>query len=414
MSALRRFLALWSLSFTLLAALVILAAACASESETPDEPLRIGLLLNFSGASGRAVERERGFDLAIKHVNAGGGVFGIPVETVRADSTLDPEVAASEARRLIEEEGVHALVGPSTSSNSLVVIEKAIGPAEIPAVSPSATSPLLTGADDGDFFFRTALSDVAQGPVLARITRERGFDNVGLIYRNDAWGQGLADSFMGAWTGAITFASIEPGAATYLPDLEWLAAEGTRALVVITFNTEGAIIVKEAFDNGLYDQFALGDALVSSELLDGLGGEFDGELWGTTVGIAPDTASASAWDAAYIEEYGAPPEFAYVRAAYDAAVALSLAAQAAGGVDGAAIRDQLRSIASAPGSPAIAGADGVAAALNALREGEPIDYDGAASTLDWDANGDLTRGHIGIWQYSKATGIEHLDPVPFE
>ena len=41
-------------------------------------------------------------------------------------------------------------------------------------------------AAGGDFLFRTVLSDRAQGPVLARVTRERGFDNVGVIYRNDA------------------------------------------------------------------------------------------------------------------------------------------------------------------------------------------------------------------------------------
>ena len=414
MSAIHRPLSICALA---LAALVVLAAACAGDdgsAGTPPEPLRVGLLLNFSGESGRAADRARGFDLAIKHVNEAGGVFGQPVETVRADSTLDPEVAAAEAQRLIEEEGVHALVGPSTSANSLVVIEKATRPLNIPTISPSATSPLLTGADDGDFFFRTALSDVAQGPVLARVTRERGFDNVGLIYRNDAWGQGLADSFMGAWTGAISFVSIEPGAPTHLPELEWMAAEGTQALVVIAFNTEGVTIMREASDNGLYDRFALGDALVGAEVLSGLGGDFDGEMWGTTADAPTGSASEQTWEAAYIEEYGALPESAYVKAAYDATIALALAAQSAGSFDGAAIRDHLRIVGAAPGVEAIAGATGVSAALSALRDGEAIDYDGASTTLDWDANGDLTGGHIGVWRYSKATGIEHLEVVAYE
>ena len=417
MSAIRRYPIPRALYALALAAIIVAVAACAGDdgsAKTPTEPLRLGLLLNFSGESPRSTERARGFDLAIKHINEAGGVFGLPVETVRADSTLDPDTAVAEAKRLIEEEGVHALVGPSTSANSLAVIEKAARPLNIPAISPSATSPLLTGADDGGFFFRTALSDVAQGPVLARITRERGFDNVGLIYRNDAWGQGLADSFMGAWTGAISFVSIEPGAPTHLPELEWMAAEGTQALVVIAFNTEGVTIMREASDNGLYDRFALGDALVGAEVLSGLGGDFDGEMWGTTADAPTGSDSAQTWEAAYIEEYSALPESAYVKAAYDATIALALAAQSAGGADGAAIRDHLRTIGSSPGERAIAGADGAASALSALRDGEAIDYDGASTTLDWDANGDLTRGQVGVWRYSKSTGIESLEIVAYE
>ena len=54
-------------------------------------PLRIGLLLNSSGTSGAAVERQQSFELAMKHVNEGGGVLGRPVEWVVVETTLDPE-----------------------------------------------------------------------------------------------------------------------------------------------------------------------------------------------------------------------------------------------------------------------------------------------------------------------------------
>ena len=78
---------------------------------------------------------------------------------------------------MVEMEGVHAIVGPSSSANSLMVVEQVTGPAGIPIVSPSATSPTLTAVEDNDFFFRTTLSDSAQGPVLAQVTREQGYDN---------------------------------------------------------------------------------------------------------------------------------------------------------------------------------------------------------------------------------------------
>ena len=142
-------------------------------------PLKIGLLMSFGeGVPDRDLVRRRSFELAIEHINAAGGVFGLPVEVVITDSTLDPEVAVREARRMVEVEGVHAIVGPGTSANTLPVAESVAGPAGIPFITPSATSPLLTTVTDNDFLFRVALSDTAQGPVLARVTRERGFTNV--------------------------------------------------------------------------------------------------------------------------------------------------------------------------------------------------------------------------------------------
>ncbi|MCY4583705.1 MAG: ABC transporter substrate-binding protein, partial [Chloroflexi bacterium] len=189
-------------------------AACGVGSQGPEDApaLKLGLLLDFSeGSTEKARDRERAFDLAVKHVNAAGGVFGLPVETVTRDSTRDPAVAVEEARRMIEEDGVHALVGPNSSANSLPVAEQVAGPASIPVISPSASSPLLTSAKDNEFFFRTALSDSAQGPVLAQVTRDLGFTNVGVVYLDDFWGRGIYESFSAAWTGALRAAVVPPG-----------------------------------------------------------------------------------------------------------------------------------------------------------------------------------------------------------
>ena len=131
------------------ALLLGLAVACGdgSQNADTDAALKIGLLLDFSaGSVEKARDRERAFDLAVKHINAAGGVLGRPVETVSRDSTRDPAVAVEEAQRMIEEDGVHALVGPNSSGNSLPVVEQVAGPAGIPVISPSATSPLLTKA----------------------------------------------------------------------------------------------------------------------------------------------------------------------------------------------------------------------------------------------------------------------------
>ena len=399
----------------LAAGVFLLAAAGAfGEGHAPAAALKIGLLRVIGDDEPDSPsDRQRAFALAIAHLNAGGGVLGQPVATALADSTVDPETAAAAARRLIEVEGVHAIVGPSTSATTLPVAEQVTGPADVPTISPSATSPTLTTAADRDFLFRTALSDSVQGPVLARVTRERGFANVGVIYRDDVWGRGLVAAFTAAWEGPLAAVAIDPEQPTFVAELRRTAAAGAEALVVMTFAQEAIVILREALEHDLYDQFTFGDSVKSLEVIREVGAEHLAGMYGTAGAAAADSASSAAWEAAYLAEYGALPVLMYVKETYDAAVALALAAQAAGSTGGAAIRDRLRAIGSGPGTVVHAGPDGIAAALGILAAGGAIDYDGAAATLDWDENGDLLRGHVGIWRFTEDGRVEDLQAAPF-
>ncbi len=377
--------------------------------------LKIGLLLDLSSGSEEVYrDRQRAFELAIEHVNEGGGVFGLPVTIAVADATADPEKAVAAARRLVEVEGVHAIVGPNASASALPVAARVIGPAAIPTVSFSATSPALTAVADNDFLFRAALSDVSQGPVLARLARERGFDNVGLLHVDDAWGRGLAGAFEAAWDDPIKTVPVDRGETQFLSALRESASGGAQALVVIAFETAALAIVREAIDSSLYDHFVFGDGAKRPSLVRTLGGAHLGDMYGTGPASAPESAASAAWEAAWLAEYGALPVLAYVKEAYDATIALALAAQAAGRVDGDAVRDRLRAVGSAPGTVVYAGPRGVADALRTLADGGEIDYEGASGSMDWDANGDLRRGHIGIWRFTEDERVEEVRAVPFE
>ncbi len=384
-------------------------AACGDGREATS--LTVGVMLvNSETQTETARDRLRAFELAVTHVNAAGGVLGRPVEFSEGD-TLHPE---AEARRLIEDEGVHAIVGPNASADSLLVVGVA-APAGIPVVSPSASSPLLTLNEDRDLFFRTALSDVAQGPVLAQLTRDRGFDSVGVIYRDDAWGRGLAEAFRQAWTGdAVLVASPAELRESYLDLLEESARGGAQALVLLTFWPEAEVILPEALASGLYDRFVFGDALRRAELASAVGAGALAGMHGTASGPSHESASTVAWDAAFRDEYGEETEASYVKETYDAAVALMLAAEAAGAADGLAIRDELRGVGSAPGERVLPGREGVARALGIIREGGDVDYEGAANSVDWDAHGDLTRGYIGIWRFTPDGRIEDVETIPYE
>ena len=399
----------WVTICVIVAALLVPGCDQANRSE----PMKIALMLDYSGAPDVSADRQRGFDLAIRHINDGGGVLGQPVRGVTRDATRTPGPAVEAAQRLLEE-GVHAIVGPNASAAALAIVEQVTGPAAIPTISPSATSPRLTEAADSDFFFRTTLSDTAQGPVLARVTRDRGFDNVGLIYFDDPYGRGLAGSFAEAWDGGLEAVAVVDGQASYLQELRRSASGGAQALVVVTFGSQALAIVREALDEGVYTQFLFGDAAKRPRLVEEIGGDALGDMYGTAGAPSPDSIAAPAWEASFLAEYGELPIMTYVRETYDATVALALAAQAAGSLDGAAIRDRLRH-SGGPGAQVVLGtAEGVAEALRLLADGGKIDYEGVGSSLDWDGHGDLRRGHIEVWRFTRDGRIETVETLLFE
>ena len=300
--------------------LLLIASGCdrAPKEQPATTPLRIGLLLNFTGSPEASEDRKRAFDLAVQHINEGGGVLGIPVESVVADATQDPSVAVVVARRLVEVEGINALVGPNASSAALPISQSISGTLGIPTISPSATSPQLSDVEDSGYFFRTALSDAAQGPVLARVTRDRGFDNVGLIYQNDAYGLGLAATFEESWDGTLRVVSVDTSQTSYLSELAQSADSGAQALVVIAFEGQALSIVREAIDEGIYSQFVFGDAAKRESLVREIGGDKLGDMYGTAGASPPDNTATAEWEAAFIAEYGELPVLAYVKETYDA------------------------------------------------------------------------------------------------
>ena len=320
----------------------------------------------------------------------------MPVEGVSADATQDPSVAAEAARDLVDVEGVHAIVGPNASAAALPISQSVSSTLGIPTISPSATSPQLTDVEDNGYFFRTALSDAAQGPVLAQVTRGRGFEE--------------------SWNGKLRVVSVDTAQTSFLSELAQSAGTdaGAQALVVIAFEGQALSIVREAIDEGIYSRFVFGDAAKRVSLVREIGGEKLGGMYGTAGGSAPGNTATADWEAAFIAEYGELPVLACVKQTYDATVALALAAQAAGSVDGAAIRDRLWEIAGTPGRTVPGTPAGVADGLSLLAGGQEIDFDGAASTLDWDENGDLGRGYIGTWRFTPDESIEELDTVFYE
>ncbi len=155
------------------------------------QPLRLAALLPQSGAlSAYGPAMLAAVRLAVRDVNAAGGVNGAPVTLLGAVDGTDAGVARQAVTRLLNA-GVEAIIGPGASGVAKAVIDE-VTAAGVVMFSPANTSDEFTNYDDRDLYFRTAPPDALQARLLANIIVQEGGRVVGLLHQNTPYGTGLA------------------------------------------------------------------------------------------------------------------------------------------------------------------------------------------------------------------------------
>ena len=249
-------------------------------------------------------------------------------------------------------------------------------PNGVAMISPSATSPALTDAEDNGLFFRTAPSDARQGEVLAQILSENDITSVAVTYTNNDYGKGFADAFEAAFEaagGEVTLsAAHEDGKADYSAEVGSLASAGGDALVVLGYVDQGgAGVIQNALDNGAFDTFALGDGMIGDSLTERFGGDIDG-----TYGTAPGSENeGGAVFGELATEAGIDGTSVYAGESYDAAALLLLAMAKAGSSSASDYAGSVMDIANAPGEAILPGE--LSKALQIIADGGEVDYQGA-------------------------------------
>jgi branched-chain amino acid transport system substrate-binding protein len=357
------------------AATALLAGAASAED------IKLGVILGFTGPiESLTPAMAGGAEVAMQEVTESGKLLGgATVTPVRADSTcIDAGAATAAAERLITSDGVKGIMGADCSGVTGAVLANVAVPNGVVMISPSATSPALSSAEDNGLFFRTAPSDARQGQVLAEVLVERGFKSAAITYTNNDYGKGLADSIAAAFEGAggevTTIAAHEDGKADYSAEVGALASAGGDILIVAGYVDQGGPgVIRAALDTGAFDTFALPDGMIGSALEEAFGDEIEG-----SIGTVPGSEAA---DASMVKEKvaatGADASGPYVGESYDAAALIMLAMQAAGSSDPSAYAGKIMDVANAPGEKIMAGE--LDKALELIANGTEIDYVGATA-----------------------------------
>ena len=367
------------------------------------DPLIVGNLNVFTGSlSEFGPPLRNSIELAADHVNRAGGVGGASMVIISRDTAVNPVQGVDGAKGLVDVENVVAIVGALSSGVTIAVAQSVTVPQETLLISGASTAPSITVLEDNDFVFRTTPSDASQGVVLARVAQEQGYETAGIMYLNNAYGEGLADQFEesftamgGQVTARVPHEDVQP---TYVSELDKATEGDPDVLAVLSYTGQASVYVREALEGSYADKFLFADGTKGSEWIEGIDAwdALDGSL-GTAQGSEGSPAK-DAFESGYMDSYDLPVSHPFMAEHYDATVLVALAAAKAGSTtDSAAIRDSLRFVANAPGEVVGPGRDEIAKALALIADGKDINYNGAGGDIEFDENGDVF-GTIEIWQ----------------
>ena len=166
-------------------------AAALSFSAAAQETIKIGAIFATSGPSAfLGVPEERGLKLKVEEINKAGGINGRKVEVVQYDSEGNTTKAAQLARRLIESDKVVAIIGPSSSGESLQVLPIA-NELKTPLIAHAGTEKMTNPVTP--WVFNTPPTDRVVAAHLLGVFKKRGITQIAVLSAADGFGQSGAN-----------------------------------------------------------------------------------------------------------------------------------------------------------------------------------------------------------------------------
>jgi len=333
------------------AAAVLLAGVAMAQ-----EPIKIGGAFNLTGAlASLDVPAANGAKLAVKEINAAGGVLGRPLELVVYDGKTDPATITNIATQMISGDHVVAITGFTDSDSAL-----ALGPIaqrnKVPFVTAGATSPLLP-TQIGDYMFLEPFGDNVQAAVGAEFAMKKWGDKAYLLYdKATEYTNLLAGYFKDAFThggGQVLLEdSYKSGDTSYSAQITKLKALSTQPdfLYISAMPDDIGTIVKQVRQAGI-DLPIIGGDGYDTPLLVQVAGPASNDVYFTTHALMTmdSTPAVARFIQAYKAEYGKDPENAFAALGYDSVHLIANAITQANSTDPTKIRDALQATKDLPG-----------------------------------------------------------------
>jgi branched-chain amino acid transport system substrate-binding protein len=152
------------------------------------EPYKIGALFAVTGPASFLGEPEKNTALMLQEqINKAGGINGHPLEIIVEDTKSDETQAVLSAKKLLENDKVLAIVGPSTTGESMALVP-IMNNAKTPLVSCAAGAPITQPVKERYWIFKTPQYDTSAVEAIYGYMKKHGISKVGIISISTGFG----------------------------------------------------------------------------------------------------------------------------------------------------------------------------------------------------------------------------------
>lgn len=333
---------------------------CAKTSGQPEkarggeEPIKVGAILSLTGTYAAMGEAEKdALELEVKRINDSGGVDGRSLEQIIEDDATDEAKAVAAATKLIDQEGVVAILG-ATGTGGSMAIRNDIGRAGVPQISMAGGTVITAQFDP--LVFQTPWSNTIVVPFVLERIKSDGYKKVALVSDSGGYGKDgrgvILEAAKKAGIEIVADETFNAGDTDMTAQLQKVKGSGADAFLLWTAGKEAATVVKGVRDLGIELPMYGGSGQARSEFIAGAGEAAEGFVIGTGRSFV-----ASSWEGdssevlgsitpfleAYEAEFGEAPDI-FAGHAYDALTILVAALEKAGAdADGEALREAMES-----------------------------------------------------------------------
>lgn len=298
------------------------------------QDIKIANIVELSGPGTTAgTVFKNGVELAIKEINAAGGVLGKKISYTTEDTQTNPGVAKGLTQKAVDND-VFAIFGPVYSGSIMVSM----------AESKRGEVPNFTGGEAGaitqqgnPYVFRTAFGQSVSFPKLATFIKSKA-KSVAIIYVNNDFGKGGRDTLTklldGSGTKVVADISTDAGQVDFSAAVLKAKQTDAEAIFVYTNEEESARALRELRKQGVKKLIIGETTLTGQKVIELAGDAANGAL--AHVGLTVDAPQFKAFGAKYKAEYKSDSDHNGIKG-YTGVYVLKAAIEKAGKLDRKAV-----------------------------------------------------------------------------
>jgi len=329
-------------------ALQLIAACALAASGTAafaQDVIKIANIVELSGGGATAgTNFKNGVELAVREINANGGILGKKIQTTTADTQSNPGVAKGLTQKAIDD-NVFAIFGPVFSGSIMVSMAESRR-AEVPNFTGGEAASITEQGNP--YVFRTSFTQATAMPKVARYMSEQAkLKSIAVIYVNNDFGKGGMDAIRKALanspTKILSEISTEPGQVDFSAAV--LRAKQSNADAVFAYSNEeeSARLLRELRKQGWTKPIVGETTLTGQKVIELAGEAANGAIAHVGLTVDAPVPAIRAFKAKFEKEYKYISDHNGMKG-YSGVYVLKAAIEKAGKLDRKAVAEAMKGL----------------------------------------------------------------------